>query len=295
MNDPRDAAKAKILTREFSAPFGIEIEFRSSFVSSALQFPTTNLLQASSSVLDATDWTLLSNLIDTYDDAPILSIAQQFIDSNRILLDPEATNRALVREFFVKIYEASSRFICSNADLCQIFSANRSNFLRSAAESLSCLGIIFNWNRSHLCDSRSFVDIAVEEYGTNSMQMVQRVLKFVDPDVIIVKLTLSLFAFSNHTSILSSNSSLESLDTLSIYRIQNLYVELTWKYVQHKYGSYQAIQRLINLVQCLLTTTDIIFEAQTIEKHVNDIHALVEATELNLMLNQIESNTDGKP
>ena len=242
-------------------------------------------------MLDATDWALLSNLIDTYDDTPILSIAQQFIDSNRILPRPDAINRALVREFFVKIYEASGRFICSNADLCQIFSANRSTFLHSATESLSCLGVIFNWNRSHLCESQPFVDIAVEEYGTNSMQMVQRVLKFIDPDVIIAKLALSLFAFSNHTSILSSNSSLESLNTLSIYRIQNLYVELTWKYVQHKYGSYQAIQRLVNLVQCLLATTDVIFEAQTIEKHVNDIRALVEATELTLILDQMESTS----
>jgi hypothetical protein len=87
---------------------------------------------------------------------------------------------------------------------------------------------------------------------------------------------------------------MNSLNTLAIFRIQNTYVEVLWKYLVYKYGYYESVQRLMKLIQYLLAGTDAVFESQSIEKHVNDIELLVEQTELTLVLDDIERIEENK-
>lgn len=118
--------------------------------------------------------------------------------------------------------------------------------------------------------------------------MIQRVLKFIDKDIDTAKIALSLFAFSNNISIFSSNMVLKPFNTLTIFRVQNNYTEIMWKYFVYKYGYYQSIKQFINLLQCLLTATNTVCDAQNVEKHINDIESLVEQAELALVLDDIE-------
>ena len=51
----------------------------------------------------------------------------------------------------------------------------------------------------------------------------------------------------------------------------------------------QLIQRFFRLIQCLLASTTAVSYAQNITKHVDYIQALVEQTEVLLVVNDIES------
>jgi hypothetical protein len=118
--------------------------------------------------------------------------------------------------------------------------------------------------------------------------MIRQTLKFIDPNIIIAKLVLSLFAFSNHISILSSHMTIKPFNTLAIFQIQNIYAEVTWNYLIYKYGYDQSIQRFNNLIQCLLAATMTVADAQNNENHVNEITSLVEQTELSLVLDDLD-------
>ena len=73
-----------------------------------------------------------------------------------------------------------------------------------------------------------------------------------------------------------------------MFHIQNIYAEVTWKYLLYKYGYNQSIQRFIKLIQCLLAAINIVFDGQNIAKHLSDMQLLVEQTELTLVLDDLE-------
>ncbi len=212
-------------------------------------------------------------------------IAQQLINKDDFIL---------AKEFLMKIYEISGRYIRLNSDIRTLSLDDRSAFLRNIAENVQCLNTAISWNQSQIYNSQSFINIHIDFYGQNSPIMIQRILKFIDPDIIINKLTLSLFAFSNHISIFTSSMTIKSLNTLAIYEIQNIYAEITWKYLVYKYGYSQSIQRFNNFIQCLLAATVTVFDAQNIEKHVNQITTLVEQIELSFVLDDIEGIDENK-
>jgi hypothetical protein len=201
---------------------------------------------------------------------------------------------SLPKDFFMKIYETSGTYIRSNGDLCALSTDDRSAFLRYTANNVTCLGAVISWNLSQLYNCKSFIDACINTYGENSVILVQRVLKFIDSDIVIAKLALSLFAFCSNGTIYFSHMTMKSLNTLAIFRIQNTYAEITWNYLIYKYGYFESIQRFMKLIQYLLAATNSIFDGQDIEKHVNDIEVLIEQTELVLLLDDMEEIQEDK-
>ncbi|CAF2953949.1 unnamed protein product [Rotaria sp. Silwood2] len=250
--------------------------------------PTLNLLESDNSTLYTSQWTLLSNLFYSYDESKLLLIAQQLMNENNLEKSMKSIDSTLPKQFFMKAYETSGNYLNSNGDLCRLSSDNRYAFLRNAAESVHCIGTIFSWSRSQVYKCKYFINICIDLYGRDSIDMIEHILKYMDSDIVICKLALSLFTFSTNITISSSIATINPINTLEIFHIQNTYAEVTWKYLLYKYGFYQSIQRFINLIQCFLAATDALYKVQYIEKHENDIELLVENVELELLLNDIE-------
>ncbi len=253
-----------------------------------------NLLQSDNSTLYSNQWTLLSNLIYSYDETELLSIARKFINEVDAVQSTITIDPTLAKEFFIQAYETSGRCLRSNGDLYSLSCDDRSAFLRSAAECVTCIGTIFCLSQSQLYNCQSFLTICKNIYGDASVDMIQHVLRYIDPDSVTIKLALSLFTFCNNISIFSPMITVKPINTFAIYHIQNTYAEVTWKYLLHKYGYYQSIQRFMQLIQFLLAATDSIYDAQNIPIHVNDVEMLIEKTELALIIDDIERIDESK-
>jgi hypothetical protein len=254
-------------------------------------------VESDMSNFDASQWKVLSDLIETYDEMPLVALAQRFVDETRRPRTTMTTSGStFATEFFSKIYETSGSYLRTNRDICQLPSAMRSTLLRSAAECVTCLGVALVCNRAHLNDCQPFIDVLSHTYGNDSLRMIRSVLKFIDADVNIAKLALSMFAFSgtNNTLFLVNEPTMDD-GALEISRIQQSYAELTWKYLLYKYGLQQSIQRWIQLIQCHLAATETVHRYQTIEKHVHAMEFLVEETELTLLLDDVDSADDDEP
>ena len=113
-------------------------------------------------------------------------------------------------------------------------------------------------------------------------------MKYIDPDIVLLKLALSLFAFSENTYSYSPNISTDLTNSLIILEIQNKYAEITWKYLLYKYGYHQAVKRFLKLTIWLEAMNIIISHAQSLSLYVNDINSLVEQTELTLILDDVD-------
>lgn len=264
---------------------GMQLELirpsRPKVIKPRLQIESLNLLQSDNSLLNFDQWTLLSNLTYVYDERKLISIAQQFMKQT-------SADSSLPITFFLSTYEITGYYLQTNRHLSILSTENRSNFLRVCADNVTCLGTAFSWYWSQLYNYKPFIDIFKYFYGNEPIYDIQNVLKYIDSDIIVAKLTISIFAFSNTLSICSQTKSNSFLNTLTIFSIENIYVEILWKYLLYRYGYYHSIQRFINIIQTLLAASQILRNAQRIGKHLNDIDALIEQTEISLLINEFE-------
>ena len=137
-----------------------------------------NLLRSDNSTLDSNQWTLLSNLVYNYDEKKLLSIAEQFMNETNVIQPLTTIDPTLPKEFFMKAYETSERYLRSNHDLCTLSSNERSDFLRNAADNVTCLGAVLSWSWSQIYNYKPFIQVFQNNYGDSPLTMIQSVLKF---------------------------------------------------------------------------------------------------------------------
>jgi len=125
-------------------------------------------------------------------------------------------------------------------------------------------------------------------YGKRTVDIHLWAMKFIDPDIVLVKLAFSLFALTENTYSYSSNISNNLTNPINILEIQSKYAEITWKYLLYRYGHYEAVKRFLNLISWFGAITIFMFHAQTLALHVNDVNSLVEQTELSLILDDVD-------
>jgi hypothetical protein len=109
--------------------------------------------------------------------------------------------------------------------------------------------------------------------------------KLTEPDIILFKLSLALFAFSTNSRTFHRNVGLEYTNLNQILEIQNKYAELTWKYLLYKYGYYQAIKRFLHIIEWFLAVSLFMSYAHNAQAHIK---SLTEETELTLILDDVD-------
>ena len=224
------------------------------------------------------------DLIASYDTTLVLPLARRMLDQATTSLTIEPT---LADEFLQHVYQCTGNYLRSNRDFSSLAAEDRSAVIRNTAENVTCLGTLSIWHQGQLIDCPTFLQIYTNRFGTGSVELLRTILNRLDRDVDLMKLSISLFAFSNHSSIFSST---RPFDTANLHRIQSSYAELIWKYLRSKYSDEESVQRWINLLQCFLNATKVIAEYQFIRRHVDQIESIVEETELNLVLADFDGN-----
>ncbi|CAF1250699.1 unnamed protein product [Rotaria sordida] len=252
------------------------------------KLPTLNLLQSDQSLLTTNQWTLLTNLFHCYKESRILPFSQRLID----IYDASQSNyviyKELVEEFLVSLYETAGTYLRSNDDLRKLSSDDRSIILRNAADNVCCMSGTFIMQYSYLYNLDAFLNTMRIKYGKRTMDIHVWARKFIDPDIVLAKLSLSLFAFSENTCCYYSNISNDLTNPINILEIQNKYAEVIWKYLLYKYGHYDAVKRYLNIILWLISMSILTFHAQTLKIHMNDLYSLIEQTELTLILDDVD-------
>lgn len=228
-------------------------------------------------------------LIANYDCNLALTLARRITDQSTLTLtiDPN-----LAQEFLQRVYRCTESYLRTNSEFSSLPSDDRSIILRSTAENVTCLGSLSIWHQSQLIECPSFLQIYIDSYGIQSIEYIRSVLNRLDRDIDLIKLSIPLFAFSNHLSLISSDRSIQHFNSERFHQIQNSYVDLTWKYLRTKYSYQECIQRWMNLLRCFLNGIKMISAYRSIDRHVQQIESLVEETELNFVLAEIEEEEE---
>ncbi|CAF4065846.1 unnamed protein product [Rotaria sp. Silwood2] len=252
------------------------------------RLPTLNLLQSDQSLLTKNQWILLTNLFNCYKESQVLPFTQRLRETHYTLQSNYVIYKAIAEEFLISLYKTTGAYLCSNDDLRKLSSNDRSVILHSAADNVCCISSTFIMQYYHLYDLDAFLNAISIKYGMHAMDIHARARKFIDPDIVLTKLSISLFAFSENTCYYYSNVSNDLTNPINILEIQNKYAEITWKYLLYKYGYYNAVKRYLNITLWLASMSILTFHAQTLMVHINDIYSIIEQTELALILDDVD-------
>ncbi|CAF1025237.1 unnamed protein product [Adineta steineri] len=253
-----------------------------------------NSLKPDHSLLTSSQWTLLSNLYNGYDQSQLFLIGKSLVDTHNSLQPMNVTYQKLIENYLLSVYETTGEYLRLNDDICKLSFNDRSIVLRNIADNVSCMASIFFTHHFDLLSLDSFLKINTAMFGNRGVSLGLWAMKFINPDIIIFKLTLSLFALSKTTYLYSPNISIDSTNSSTLFHIQNKYAEVTWKYLNYRYGWYEAVKCFHNIIYCLMAFTMLMVPVQTFSTHVDNVDSLVELTELTLILDDVEEIIETK-
>lgn len=233
----------------------------------------------------------LSNLIHIYQEAKLLAVGEQLMALGNSMEATPSIYEQQVFHFLSCIYQTSGEYLHANGDLCRLSCKDRSIILRSAADNVTCVGAIFAIHQCRLFDLDMFTKTMSTIYGERTVELHRQAAKFIDTDLVLIKLAISLFAVSELTSFYSPSSSPSTMftDTRAILQIQNKYAEVTWKYLLGRHGHRQAVKIFLNVTRWFLAISACLSHSQSLLKHTSDLDDLVENTELALLMDGVDS------
>lgn len=231
---------------------------------------------------------LLLNLFHCFQESWVLSKTQIIIEKHNILQNSCHMHAASLDDLVVSIYEAAGSYLRSNDDFRKLPIDDRSIMLRSAADNIVCMIGTFTMEHYHLIHMDCFWNIMKAKYGKRGMDIQLWAGKYLDPDIVLVKLSISLFAFSENNCCYFPDISQRLTNPIRILEIQNKYAEITWKYLLYKYGYYESVKRFLNLTLWLTAVHNLVTHGQTLLLHLRDLESLIEQTEVTLIFEDIQ-------
>lgn len=241
-----------------------------------------DLLEIDRSTLTTNQWALLSNIVNTYNaNCPIEDIRKFLIIQSTC---PAKMRMKLVSanymNFLSSFYTALIRFHEGIFHLNTLSKNDRNILMERIMVSLGGFNGLFIVRELNLHKNYEYTSCAITTYGLSTAQKVAQIATQMDNDGTLFKLLLVILSFStcydsvypkdDYNNILLSN-------TIEIYSIQNIYIEVMFKYMLFRYGYKEASIRFANFIKtildqnmCLETVRDNKFQKSIVKTVIQD-------------------------
>jgi hypothetical protein len=167
-----------------------------------------------------------------------------------------------------------------NRDLLSLSSLDRTNLLLSTVKYTSSIGTIFILRQAQLFNYPSFYNSAELIFQPTATALIRRVIDQLDSDDTFIKIILTVLSFStiNYT-VYTESAPINRTNVKFMLPHHDMYTELAWRYLLHKYGHDQAVKRFSNLIRCLFIVNDAVVEAHQSEQFIEIIGSIIEHTQ----------------
>lgn len=212
---------------------------------------------------------LLLNLSQYYEECNILSHIQQFIQEQNNLPIKLRYKIASLDTLFRSVLNGIESFFKLNNYFLSLCSYDRSNLLRCAMENAGSFTIALILREIPFFD---YPDLT--KYLPNEIAR----------DITFIQLGFAMFVFSiTHCTGYSDNVLTNMKDIL---RIQDLYVETTWKYLLYKYDYRQTVICFIYFTKSLLVINRTIINIHQSEQYKQIIENLIDKINQQIIINR---------
>ncbi|CAF0971698.1 unnamed protein product [Rotaria sp. Silwood1] len=246
--------------------------------------PTLNLLKFDQAILSMDQWNLLSNLVQRFDENSGYAFVEHFLEEQKRLPLKLRFKYSSVQHFFIALLSKVQLVFEKNRDCLLLSQHDRTILLESTVEYTATIGGMFLLRQARLLDNLSFVKSAEMIFPPSAIVLIKRVIDQFDSDVTFIKLILAILAFStiNYT-VYRKNILINLTNVTAILPIQDLYTDLAWRYLLHKYDHHQAVIRFSNLLRCLFSVNEAIAEAHESQQFMDIIDFVLKETNTKIL------------
>lgn len=257
-------------------------------VNSYFQFQpsTLTLLQADSSTLTSYQWNMLSNLVHCFDEHSGISLAKSYTVQQACLPVKTRYKCESVGELFASFMAGSQLLFEKNLDFLSLNFDDRSLLLYGKLKYIAGISACFLLYHTGLLDNPAFYATTEALFGVEAMLLGKFTTDLIDPDVVFVKLGLSILIFSTLDYIFYSNAGPTNLkNNLIVFHVQSIYTEIAWRYMVYKYGHSRAVVSFSNLIRCIFSANKSIIRATERKNYTDMLDVVIKQTEETLSLN----------
>ena len=242
-----------------------------------------SLVQSDRCDFSETQWTLLSNLLNCYDEHSGFVDAQRFVAEQNNLPVKFRYKAGPVGDFLTSILNRAQGLFEKNRDFHSLCLGDQSILLRTATMHVASLSVHVILRPAQLMEHPGFYKSHEILFGTDATIFAERLYGQLDPDPVVMKLILAVMAFSTLTYAFYSNSKAENLTNIKqVLRIQDSYIDLLWRYLNFKYSFVQAVLRLNHLMRCIFSIHQALAKAVEVQWYNRVVDNIIEQTEHSL-------------
>ena len=246
-----------------------------------------NLVQSDLSTLTFDQWNLISNLAHCYDEYAGLSIGENYLREQHNLPFKHRFKSSTIVNLCRMSLQGAELLYQKNQDFLSLLLNDRSRLLENTFKYTGCLAGNFMFYKVGIVNYPAYYDSIAMITHPNVIPAIQRIVHRLDFDMIIIKLLLVILSFSTiNLSMDSKNYSCSNLSNVKeILRIQDIYIDIAWRYLVYKRGFQGAVKCFSELIRCVFAVNEILVQTNEVQWITDTLDSLIEQTKENLSLN----------
>jgi hypothetical protein len=221
--------------------------------------------------------------MNSYDEHSGLLLSERFLFQQNILPFKLRFKCRSVNDFLSSLFAQAQLLFEKNPDFLSLNSNDRSILLHHQMKYIIIISSSFIAQQSHLFDYPAFHK-AIDTLFGDIIIPTNKLLCF---DIPFLKLALAIISFSSFDYATYENISTGDLINMKrILQVQDMYIELAWRYLVYVYDDKQAVIRFSNLIRYLSAIISNIILFQDKIKNFRDmINVVIERTEQSFTIN----------
>lgn len=259
-----------------------------SYSNKITKFQTKNLLENDKSTLTTNEWTLISNISNCYNEYSGLHVCQIYLNQQTNLPIKMRFKSLSIIEILQRLMNCSQTLYEKNQDFRNLSNDDRSLLVSNTCGYISSLSTTFITKQIGIMDSSTYYETLEFISSKQATQMTKYISQRIHPDILVIKIFLSIVSFSTTSMTMYSHLSTTTTTTTNlsnirqIVEIQNRYIEILWKYLIYKYDYQRAIESICDLLRCCFALHEGLIIANDVQWYSDSVTNLVQQTESNL-------------
>ncbi|CAF0895849.1 unnamed protein product [Adineta steineri] len=258
--------------------------------------PPIDLRYNNRSVLTDNQWSHLSNIINAYNTKSPVGHVRQLLStqSKHPIKVRFKMDKTYFLDIIISIYQSILPFVETLPEFQTMHIHDRRELIDRNLSYVGGFNSILVFRDAEVVSSTAFKNGFPSIYGSTIANDASNVAHRTDNDVTLIKLFIPVLLFSTSYYGLTSNTvnnsfqfnrtDMDSIfsNTNRLFYIQNIYIEILFKYMIYRFGYYEASLRFAALVKSFLDQSMCILRAGEIQAHDQVIQTIVKKTEVAL-------------
>ncbi|UJR34839.1 hypothetical protein I4U23_027620 [Adineta vaga] len=250
-----------------------------------IQLPTLNLLGRDVSSLAGEQWILLNNLVCSFDINRPRTLAHRFITEHTADLYPKICFKIpdYYNDLITTMYSVTHSFIDNNHDVSCLPESQRQLVHHHGYNNLAMFCGPVVARHLHLLENQGFITALDLSFGVKNRQCSEFIASKLDYDPYFIMFVMAIYIFSSSSCTSFRSKQMFTCDddnaAMSLFRIQNVYTEVTWKYLIYRYSFEDVVRRFDNLIRCFIIAQNSLAVMQNDCQHEEILNSFINQTE----------------